>query len=87
MVIYSYMKTLKIGLIATILLGAGVAFGVVVAYDYTATTNNSILNNKYFDENNYKVFRFQDGTKTCYILESKIAAGYNNVNTDITCVK
>lgn len=82
------MKTLKYIIIATVLLATGTAFGAIIAYDYTPVKNATVLNNKYFDENNYKIFRFQDGTKTCYTIEYEVYRGVNNQrNVSLSCVK
>lgn len=86
------MKNLKIAIFSLVLLGAGVSLGAIVAYDYTPTKNNTILNNKYFDENTYKVFRFQDTvgttTSTCYAIEFEVYRGVNNQrNVSLSCVK
>lgn len=82
------MKTLKKIAIVMVLLGAGTSFGAIIAYDYTPVKNATILNNKYFDDNLYKVFRFEDNDKTCYTVEYDVYRGVNNQrNVSLSCVK
>jgi hypothetical protein len=82
------MKNIKYIIIAIVLLAAGTAFGAIASYTYTSVKNATILNSNYFDDNNYKVFRFEDNSTTCYTVEYEVYRGVNNQrNVSLSCVK
>lgn len=70
-----------------ILLGAGTALGATV-YKYVAVQNTAILTDNYFDDQGYKVFRFQDSTRTCYTLEYKTSDNRTDMRSvSISCTR